>query len=120
MDLLYSLMTQGCYQALHGIAAHNRVVYNYQAHAVNLWLDHVEFQVYFQLAQALIGFDKGTVAIAIFDDRLAIRNAGSGSIAQRRRNGRIWHRYYEVCIYRMFFCQLAPQRFTHGVDIFAV
>ncbi len=113
-------MAQGGDQPFHGVAAHNGVIDNHQAFALNFGLDHVEFQVYFQLAQALIGLDKGAVAVAVLDDGLSIGNAGRRSITQRGGNRGVGYGYDYISLDGMLARQFAAQSLAHVIDVPAV
>ncbi len=120
MNLPGSLVAQGSHQALHSIAAHNRVVYDYQTRPGNFGFDQVEFQVYFKLAQALIRFDKGAITIAVLNDCVAIRYTRGRGITQGRGDRRVGYWHNQVGCNGMFLRQLATQGFAHVVNIAAV
>src|SRR5579883_2391232 len=82
-------VAQSRYQPFHGVAAHDGVIDNDEARPLNSGPDEIEFQVDLKLAQTLVWFDEAAVAVAVLDNGMAVGDAGSGGVAQGRRDGRV-------------------------------
>src|SRR5579885_2718160 len=110
-------VAQSGYQPFHGVAAHDGVIDNDEARPLNSGPDEIEFQVDLKLAQTLVWFDEAAVAVAVLDNGMAVGDAGSGGVAQGRRDGRVGYGNHCIGLDGMLAGQFAAQRLTHAVDI---
>ncbi len=86
-------------------AAHDRIVYQNDAFALDQSAVHIELEAYAHVADLLGRFDEGPAHILVADDPHGIGNARLLGIADGGGGAAIGHRADEICLHRAFLGQ---------------
>ncbi len=97
-------------------AAHNGVVHQYDALALNQGADGVQLQLYAKITNGLRRLDERAANVVIADQPHAKRDAGLRRVSHSRGHSRVRNRHDDVGIDGMFFGQRAAQRLSAFVD----
>src|SRR5579863_10333814 len=98
-----------------GGAAHDGIVYEHDALALQHSTDGIEFQLHAEIPNGLAGFDERAADVVIANQRHAEGDAGIGGIADRCGNAGVWNRRDDVGFDRMFFGEQAAEAFAGAV-----
>ena len=120
MNLLGAGVAQHLDELHHGGAAHDGVVDDDQALALDVVTQRVEFHTHAHGAQLLRGLDKRTAHVAVLDKALAKGNTALVRIPLRGRQTGVGHADNQVGLDGLLMCQLTTHVITAGVDALAV
>ena len=120
MNLLGAGVAQHLDELHHGGAAHDGVVDDDQALALDVVAQRVEFHTHTHGAQLLRRLDKRTAHVAVLDKALAKRNTALVRIPLRGRQAGVGHADDQVGLDGLLMCQLTTHVITAGVDALAV
>ena len=120
MNLLGAGVAQHLDELHHGGAAHDGVVDDDQALALDVVAQRVELHAHAHGTQLLRGLDKRTAHIAILDEALAKGNAALVRITLRGRQAGVGHANDQVGLDGLLVCQLTTHVVAAGVDALAV
>ena len=120
MNLLGAGVAQHLDELHHGGAAHDGVVDDDQALALDVVTQRVELHTHAHGTQLLRRLDKRTAHIAVLDEALAKGNAALVRISLRRRQTGVGYADDQVGLDGLLMCQLTTHVITAGVDALAV
>ena len=120
MNLLGAGVAQHLDELHHGGAAHDGVVDDDQALALDIVAQRVEFHTHAHGAQLLRRLDKRTAHVAVLDKALAKGNTALVRIPLRGRQAGVGHADDQVGLDGLLVCQLATHVVTAGIDALAV
>ena len=98
-----------------GGAAHDRVIDQHDALALQQRADWIQLQLHAKVAHALAGFDEGSSDVVVADQSKAEGNPALGGIAHRCGHARIRDGNDEVGLNACFSSQLAAQFLAAGL-----
>ena len=109
----------GIAQQLHdwaaGVAAHNAVIDQNYALALQIGSEWVVFQLHTGLAQIVIRLNKGAPDVAVLDQAFGKWNPTVQAVANRVRRGAVRHSNHGIGIDWRFLGQFAPQPLAYLV-----
>ena len=111
MDLGSAGLTQHAHQGTLGVAAHDRVVDDHEALALDDLAHGVELESDAELAQGLSGLDEGPSHVGVLDQALPVVDAGGLGVTDGRRGPGLRGGDDQVRLHRV----LAGQGRAHGV-----
>ena len=103
-----------------GGAAHDRIVDQHDALALDDGAVGVVLEAHAELADRLRRLDEGAADVMVADDAELERHAAGGGVAERRGHAGIGHRHDDVGVGRRFPRQLRAHRLARVVDRAAV
>ena len=120
MNLLGAGVAQHLDELHHGGAAHDGVVDDDQALALDVVTQRVELHAHAHGTQLLRRLDKRTTHVAVLDKALAKGNTALVRIALRGRQAGVGHADDQVGLDGLLMCQLTTHVITASVDALAV